>query len=89
MFHFCILTVIFIHLPKQFNNIKNRIKECTVIIFNEYFNYRNWCNHEYKAFQEFVKRNNIKYDYICFTSISIVTVIIRHIDNNSHINKKI
>ena len=52
----------------------------TVIIFNEYFNYPNWRNHEYKAFQEFVKENNVKYDYICFSKKNMVTVIIRHIE---------
>ena len=60
--------------------LKNRIKVGTVIIFNEYFNYPNWRNHEYKAFQEFVKENNVKYDYICFSKKKMVTVIIRHIE---------
>ena len=60
--------------------LKNRIKVGTVIIFNEYFNYPNWRNHEYKAFQEFVKENNVKYDYICFSKTKMATVIITHIE---------
>jgi hypothetical protein len=43
-----------------------RIKAGTVIVFNEYFNYPNWKEHEYKAFQEFCDRYSVKYDYLCW-----------------------
>lgn len=49
------------------NNLGSRIEPGTIIIFDEYFNYPNWQEHEYKAFQEFVKDNNIKYEYIAFS----------------------
>lgn len=35
-----------------------------VIIFNEYFNYPGWKHHEYKAFQEFVAKYKVEYDYV-------------------------
>lgn len=42
----------------------DRIKKGTIIVFDEYFNYPNWQEHEFKAFQEFTKSNNIRYEYI-------------------------
>lgn len=45
-----------------------RIVEGTIILFDEYFNYPFWQHHEYKAFQEFVVQNNVKYEYLCYSS---------------------
>lgn len=42
----------------------DRIKSGTIIVFDEYFNYPAWQEHEFKAFQEFIKANNVKYEYI-------------------------
>jgi hypothetical protein len=38
----------------------------TVILFDEYFNYPNWEQHEFKAFQEFVVAHSVKYTYLAF-----------------------
>ena len=38
----------------------------TRILFDEYISYIGWKNGEYKAWQEFVKKNNIKYEYEMF-----------------------
>jgi hypothetical protein len=38
----------------------------SVILFDEYFNYPGWQQHEFKAFQEFVSAHTIKYDYLAF-----------------------
>jgi hypothetical protein len=47
------------------NNIgTDQIKDGTLILFDEYFGYINWRNHEFKAWQEFVKKHNIEYDYL-------------------------
>jgi hypothetical protein len=47
------------------NNIgTDQIKDGTLILFDEYFGYINWRNHEFKAWQEFVKNHNIEYDYL-------------------------
>ena len=48
--------------------LRERIVVNTIIVFDEYFNYPNWQNGEFKAFQEFVKENNIRYEYMGFTS---------------------
>lgn len=46
------------------HELQDRIVSGTVIIFDEYFNYPSWREHEFKAFQEFVTLNNISYEYI-------------------------
>lgn len=38
----------------------------TVIVFDEYFNYPNWQQHEFKAWHEFVDRHELTYDYLAF-----------------------
>ena len=37
-----------------------------MILFDEYFNYPNWEQHEFKAFQEFVSARRVKYTYLAF-----------------------
>lgn len=49
-----------------FNSLADRIVPGTVIVFDEYFNFPNWENHEFKAFQEFVVKHGIKYNYLGF-----------------------
>lgn len=49
-------------------NLRGRLVEGTVILFDEYFNYPGWRNHEYKAWQEFVAETGIGYDYKGFTA---------------------
>ena len=51
-----------------FKSLNNQITKGTIILFDEYFNYPFWEHHEYKAFQEFVQENNIKYEYLCYSS---------------------
>lgn len=46
------------------NNVADRLQPGTVVLFDEYFNYPNWENHEYKAWQEFVAWHHITYEYI-------------------------
>ena len=37
-----------------------------MILFDEYFNFPNWEQHEFKAFQEFVIEHGVKYTYLGF-----------------------
>jgi len=48
------------------NLIAPRLVSGTVILFDEYFNYPNWEQHEFKAFQEVVIEHDIKYTYLGF-----------------------
>jgi hypothetical protein len=60
-----------------FEELSSRIVPGTVIIFDEYFNYPGWQQHEFKAFQEFVFSRSLKYSYIGFNrSHAQVTVVI-------------
>jgi len=49
-----------------FNLLSDRIVPGTVILFDEYFNFPNWENHEFKAFKEFVAKKSVKYTYLGF-----------------------
>ena len=51
-----------------FTSLKQRIEPGTVIVFDEYFNYPNWQEHEYKAFQEFIREESRGYRYLAFTA---------------------
>ncbi|QTH42271.1 class I SAM-dependent methyltransferase [Cohnella sp. LGH] len=49
-----------------FNELKNRIVSGTIIVFDEYFNYPNWKNGEYKAFMEFIEESGFSFEYLGF-----------------------
>jgi hypothetical protein len=49
-----------------FDFLGDRLHAGTIILFDEYFNYPNWRNHEYKAFQEFVTARKIRYTYLAY-----------------------
>ena len=49
-----------------FEELENYIQTGTVILFDEYFNYPGWKNGEFKAFQEFVEKNGVRYEYIAY-----------------------
>jgi len=53
-----------------FTYLGPRIQPGTVIVFDEYFNYFGWKEGEYKAFQEFVSRERIKYQYLSYNRTS-------------------
>jgi hypothetical protein len=51
-----------------FTHLGPRIVSGSVIVFDEYFNYPGWEQHEFRAFQEFVKSAGLKYSYLGFAS---------------------
>jgi hypothetical protein len=59
---------IYISTVVIFEALKDRIKPGTVIVFDEYFNYPGWRNHEYKAFQEFLAASGLSYGYLGFSA---------------------
>lgn len=60
-----------------FDNLKHLIKSGTVIMFDEYwYNYK-WEDHEFKAFQEFIKETGLEYDYIANTHRGLASLKIR------------
>ncbi|MEE9493241.1 MAG: tetratricopeptide repeat protein [Gammaproteobacteria bacterium] len=50
-----------------FDNLGSRIVPGTVIVFDEFFCYPEWRQHEYKAFQEFVADAGVDYEYLAFS----------------------
>lgn len=57
------------------DKIHSYLKKGTLIIFDEYMGFPNWRNHEFKAWQECVRANNISYDYIAFTGEQVLIEI--------------
>jgi hypothetical protein len=57
------------------SNIGNRITTNTVLVFDEYLNYPNWENGEFKAWQEFCANNSLHYQYLGFCESSAVVKI--------------
>lgn len=49
-----------------FRELSSRLQSGTVIVFDEYFNYPNWQQHEWRAFQEFLCETGFSYRYIGF-----------------------
>jgi hypothetical protein len=59
-----------------FRELASNIQCGTVIFFDEYFNYSGWEEHEYKAFQEFCKQNNVEYKYLWIHYSQVVVKIV-------------
>lgn len=47
-----------------FAALGSRLQEGAVVLFDEYYNFPRWREHEFKAFQEFVATSGIEYEYI-------------------------
>jgi len=50
-----------------FDGLGDRLQPGAILLFDEYFNFHRWQQHEFKAFQEFVARAGIKYEYVAFS----------------------
>jgi predicted O-methyltransferase YrrM len=64
--------------PTKFvlESLRDNISIGTIIIFDEYFGYPNWREHEFKAWQEVVDRYHIRYRYIAYSSQQVAIEII-------------
>lgn len=58
-----------------FDLLGSRIKSGTVIVFDEYFNYPGWQEHEFKAFQEFIQSSGLRYEYLGFSRFQAIVKI--------------
>ena len=63
------------YAPTKFvlTNVKPRLEKGAIIIFDEFYGYPNWKNHEFKAFQEVFNEN--EYSYIGFSQRQAVVKI--------------
>ena len=61
-----------------FDSLKEFIKVGTIIVFDEYYNYVNWKNGEYKAFMEFCESERVQFTYLAFghyqVSVRIISI---------------
>ena len=48
--------------------LEPKIVDKTVILFDEFYNYPNFRNHEFKAFQEFLMNHSFEADYIAYNA---------------------
>ena len=46
------------------DRLRDRIRPGTIILFDEYFNFPGWQQDEFRAWQEFVDCNHVRYEYI-------------------------
>jgi len=54
-----------------FDSLAGRIVPGTIVVFDEYFNYPNWREHEFRAFQEFVERYQVRYEYLGYARFQV------------------
>jgi predicted O-methyltransferase YrrM len=50
------------------DHLGDRLRPGSVVLFDEYFNYPGWPDHEHRAWQEFVAASGISFEYACYTS---------------------
>ena len=50
-------------------NIGDRLRPGTHLLFDEYFNYPSWKQHEHKAWAEFCAAHGVNYTYLGFTAL--------------------
>jgi len=58
------------------DGLSGRLQVGTVIVFDEYFNYPNWEQHEFKAWHEFVARRGVTYEYLAFARQQVAVRIV-------------
>lgn len=65
-------------------HLRSRIKSGTIILFDEFFNFPQWQENEYKAFMEFVDETRFSYEFIGYASVyNSVAVRITGMSGNS------
>jgi predicted O-methyltransferase YrrM len=52
-----------------FTLAESRFRAGTVIVFDEYFNYPGWQNHEHKAFEEFIATSGFRFEYLFYNAM--------------------
>jgi hypothetical protein len=53
----------------------DRFRKGTVVVFDEYFGYRNWRMGEFKAWQEFTTTRSLNYEFLCFSDMAVSLII--------------
>jgi hypothetical protein len=59
-----------------FDELGDRITTGTIILFDEYFGYPGWKNHEHKAFKELIESCQLRYTYLCYARRQVAVRIL-------------
>ncbi len=51
-----------------FASLGSRLQEGAIVLFDEYYNFPRWQEHEYRAFQEFVAMSGVEFEYIAWSA---------------------
>lgn len=57
-----------------------RLQPGAIVLFDEYYNFPRWQQHEYRAFQEFIAKSRAEYEYIAY-SVTGQQVAVKILDN--------
>ncbi len=66
-----------------FDAFASRLQPGAVILFDEYYNFPRWQEHEFKAFQEFVGSSGVVYEYIAY-SVTGQQAAVRILENPAY-----
>jgi hypothetical protein len=58
-----------------FDGLGPHLKPGVLLLFDDYFNLPNWQAHEFRAFQEWVKRVNVDYTYLAYARQQVLVRI--------------
>jgi len=50
-----------------FDALGSRLQPGAIVLFDEYYNFPRWQEHEFKAFQEYVAESGVLYEYIAYS----------------------
>ena len=50
-----------------FDLLGRRLQPGAIVLFDEYYNFPRWQQHEFKAFREFVQAQDVEYEYIAYS----------------------
>jgi hypothetical protein len=48
--------------------VEDRLRVGTVVLFDEYFNFPGWQEHEHRAWTEFVAETGLEFEYLGYTA---------------------
>ena len=58
-----------------FDNIGHNLTSGSLVLFDEYFNYPNWQNHEHLAFSEFCEATKVNFEYLAIFEQKVLVKI--------------
>jgi Methyltransferase domain len=56
--------------------VSPQLETGSVIVFDEYFNYPGWEQHEHRAWREFVAKSGIRFEYVAYTCNNEQVVVV-------------